>query len=125
MTAGGCGAVTAGEGQLQPPGLQTNSACHGLLTSLNTHQSSDISESGRVSPRSPRSPLSRQSQLTRPVLAVVRVVTPNFTESEEELKDSPEDGEGICDDSLLGELSTMNSSFSLSVDSNQLQPHQG
>ena len=38
-----------------------------------------------MSPRSPRSPLSRQSQLTRPVLAVVRVVTPNFTESEEEL----------------------------------------
>ena len=122
MTAGGYGAVTAGEGQLQPPGLDSSTGCHGLLTSLNTHQSSDISESGRLSPLSP---LSWPSQLTSPVLPVVPVVTPSFTESEEELKDSQEDGEGICDDSLLGELSTMNSSFSLSVDSNQIQPHQG
>ena len=53
------------------------------------------------------------------------VVTADIAESEEELKDSQEDGEGICDDSLLGELSTMNSSFSLSVDSNQIAPHQG
>ena len=121
MTAGGYGAVTAGEGQPQPqpPVLQTNTACHGLLTSLNTHQSSDISESGRVSPPPP---LARESKVAGPVVAVV---TPDITESEEELKESPEDGEGICDDSLLGELSTMNSSFSLSVDSNQIQPHQG
>ena len=122
MTAGGYGAATAGEGQLQPPGLESSTACHGLLTSLNTHQSSDISESGRLSPLSP---LSWPSHLTSTVLPVLPVVTPSFTESEEELKDSQEDGEGICDDSLLGELSTMNSSFSLSVDSNQIQPHQG
>ena len=124
MTAGGYGAVTAGEGQPQPqpPVLQTNTACHGLLTSLNTHQSSDISESGRVSPPPPPPPLARESKVAGPVVAVV---TPDITESEEELKESPEDAEGICDDSLLGELSTMNSSFSLSVDSNQIQPHQG
>ena len=119
MTAGGYGAVTAGEGQPQPPPLQTNTACHGLLTSLNTGQSSDISESGRLSPLSP---LTRDSTVRRPVVAVV---TADIAESEEELKDSQEDGEGICDDSLLGELSTMNSSFSLSVDSNQIAPHQG
>ena len=122
MTAGGYGAATAGEGQPQPPALQTSTACHGLLTSLNTHQSSDISESGRLSPLAPLSALTRESKVTRPGLPVV---TANITESEEELKDSQEDGEGICDDSLLGELSTMNSSFSLSVDSHQLQPHQG
>ena len=125
MTAGGCGAVTAGEGQLQPPGLQSTAACHGLLTSLNTHQSSDISESGRLSPLAPLAPLgplSWKSEVTRSV----PVVTPNIAESEEDIKESQEDGEGICDDSLLGELSTMNSSsFSLSVDSNQIQPHQG
>ena len=42
-----------------------------------------------------------------------------------EEREDGEDGETVCDDSLLGELSTINSSFSLSVDSNQIQPHQG
>ena len=52
------------------------------------------------------------------------LLTPD-TESEDDVKEDNEEGETICDDSLLAELSTINSSFSLSLDSNQIQPHQG
>ena len=94
-------------------------ACHGLLTSsLSHHQSSDISESGRCQ-RCQSDCQSRGVTGTRETL-----LTPD-TESEDDVKEDNEEGETICDDSLLAELSTINSSFSLSLDSNQIQPHQG